>query len=56
MADMLENTNTNRSMMTASFGESRWSKQRELSSGMSIHPNTPDSYTNANRNAFGGVN
>lgn len=51
MADV---NNEMHSMMTSTYSDSKWSKQRELNSGMSIAPQGADALTNKLRNINGG--
>lgn len=44
---------TMRSTSTSSFGDNKWSKQRELNTDMSISPQSPDELTNKLRSLGG---
>ena len=50
MADYNE---TMRSTATSSYGDAKWSKERELNTGMSISPQSPDELTNKLRSLGG---
>lgn len=44
--DLIEDKNTTRELTTSNYSDSKFSKQRELNSGMSIINNANNSYQN----------
>lgn len=45
-----------KSMMESTYGDEKWSKERELNDSMSIDPTEPDSYETAIFNVKGEEN
>lgn len=50
---MADRVNSTRSTATSDFGANKWSKERELNSGMSIENQAPDELTRKYRSLGG---